>query len=87
MARLLKERSRSPVIETALVFAATKGVDGELFYALEISEPWKKDGKHARYAVTLSKAEAMGVMGEWLKTMAQQEVAARRKLEKSDQGT
>jgi hypothetical protein len=78
MAQLVKERARSPIIETAVTLPATKTVNGELHYAIEISEPWKEGGKHAQYGLILSKAEAMGLMSDWLKTMAQQEVARRR---------
>jgi hypothetical protein len=78
LAQLLKERARSPVIEAAFVFAATKTLDGALHYAIEISEPWKEGGKHAQYGLVLSKSEALGLMSEWLKTMAQQEIAERR---------
>lgn len=83
MAQLIKERSRSPVIDFAHVFATNKTVDGELHYAIEISESWKEGGKHARYGLILSKPEAMNLMGEWLKAMAQQEVAEQRSREKS----
>ena len=77
MARLLRERSRKPIVENAVAFPGTKFLNNELHFTLEIGEPWNH-GKEIRYIAALTRPEAMRIMSEWLKTMVTEDAALRR---------